>query len=73
MLEKWEKQTKSGGSRDEKLEGLRSATADEFFHAKQNLQIVKDSDIRRWALDSNKTIGLSGFKASHAWITAFKR
>ena len=73
MLEEWEKQTRSGGSRDEKLKALRSATAEKFFDTKQNLHIVKDSDIGRWALDVNKTISLSDFKASHAWITTCKR
>ena len=73
MLEEWEEQTNSGGSRTDKLEALRLATAEKFFHAKQNLHIVKDSDIGRWALEANNLIGLSGFKASHGWITTFKR
>ena len=73
MLEQWEKKTQSGGGHHDKLEALRSATSEQLFDAKQNLHAVKDSDIGWWALDANNAVGLTGFKASHNWVDAFKR
>ncbi|GAU90491.1 hypothetical protein RvY_02898 [Ramazzottius varieornatus] len=73
QLQEWERHVSEGGSRYDKLKALRLETGKQFFLAKQKPHIVKDMDIRRWAVTANRTIGLVGFMASPDWVGKLKR
>ncbi|GAU90233.1 hypothetical protein RvY_02681 [Ramazzottius varieornatus] len=67
QLNEWERQVEDGGSRIDKLKALRLVTGRQFFFSKQKPHVVKDIDIRRWAVTANREIGLPGFVASSYW------
>ncbi|GAU91459.1 hypothetical protein RvY_03707 [Ramazzottius varieornatus] len=73
QLQEWERHVAEGGSRYDKLKALRLETGKQFFLAKQKPHIVKDMDIRRWAVTANRTIGLVGFTASPDSVGKLKR
>ncbi|GAV09407.1 hypothetical protein RvY_18954 [Ramazzottius varieornatus] len=73
QLYDWEKQVVEGGSRLEKLKALRLDVGKQFFLAQRKKQVVKDLDLRRWALTANETVNLAGFTASLDWIGRLKR
>ncbi|GAV06574.1 hypothetical protein RvY_16540 [Ramazzottius varieornatus] len=64
QLYDWEKQVVEGGSRLDKLKAVRLDVGKQFFLAKREKQMVKDLDLRRWALTANETVNLAGFTAS---------
>ncbi|GAU93169.1 hypothetical protein RvY_05149 [Ramazzottius varieornatus] len=68
-----ERQVEDGGSRIDKLTALRLETGRQFFLAKQKPHVVKDIDIRRWAVTANREIDLPGFVASSYWVSRSKR
>ncbi|GAU90694.1 hypothetical protein RvY_03074 [Ramazzottius varieornatus] len=57
----WEKHVEAGGSRMDKLKALRLETGIQFFLAKKK-HVVKDLNLRRWALTANQAVGLEGSK-----------
>ncbi|GAU88554.1 hypothetical protein RvY_01235 [Ramazzottius varieornatus] len=73
QLQEWERHVAEGGSRYDKLKALRLETGKQFFLAKQKPHIVKDMNIRLWAITANRTIGLVGFTASPDWVGKLKR
>ncbi|GAU94843.1 hypothetical protein RvY_06551 [Ramazzottius varieornatus] len=74
QLQDWEKHVETGGSRMDKLKALRLETGKQFFLAKKKKKhVVKDLDLRRWALTANQAVGLEGFKASPDWVEKLKR
>ncbi|GAU98530.1 hypothetical protein RvY_09663-1 [Ramazzottius varieornatus] len=73
QLNEWKRQVEDGGSLIDKLKALRLETGRQFFLAKQKPHVVKDIDIRRWAVAANREIGLPGFVASSYWVSRFKR
>ncbi|GAU93974.1 hypothetical protein RvY_05824 [Ramazzottius varieornatus] len=68
QLYEWKKQKVEGGSRLDKLKALRLDVGKQFFLAKRKKQVVKDLDLRRWALTANETVNLAGFTAPPDWI-----
>ncbi|GAU98745.1 hypothetical protein RvY_09853 [Ramazzottius varieornatus] len=72
-LSEWERQVREGGSRPDKLKALRLETGKQFFLAKKKPHVVKDMDIRRWAVTANREIDLEGFTASPYWVGKFKQ
>ncbi|GAU88665.1 hypothetical protein RvY_01316 [Ramazzottius varieornatus] len=73
QLYDWEKQVVEGGSRLDKLKALRLDVGKQFFLAKRKKQVVKDLDLRRWALTANETVNLADFTTSPDWIGKLKR
>ncbi|GAU98408.1 hypothetical protein RvY_09560 [Ramazzottius varieornatus] len=73
QLYDWEKQVVEGSSRLDKLKALRLDIGKQFFLAKRKKQVVKDLDLRRWALTANETVNVAGFTASPDWIGKLKR
>lgn len=74
MLRVWTKQVQTGtGDREEKLIQISQHVLEMFKAAEQNLLIVKDMDIKRWALWKYRELG-GGFKftASDRWLHHFK-
>ncbi|GAV08667.1 hypothetical protein RvY_18326 [Ramazzottius varieornatus] len=57
----------------DKLKALRLDVGKQFFLAKRKKQVVKDLDLRRWALTANETVNLAGFTASPDWIGKLKQ
>ncbi|GAV08542.1 LOW QUALITY PROTEIN: hypothetical protein RvY_18215 [Ramazzottius varieornatus] len=72
QLYDWKKQVVEGDSRLDKLKALRLDVGKQFFPAKRKKQVVKDLDLRRWALTANETVNLAGFTASPDWIEKLK-
>ncbi|GAU94779.1 hypothetical protein RvY_06496 [Ramazzottius varieornatus] len=68
-----ERQVREGGSRPDKLKASRLETGKQFFLAKKKPHVVKDMDIRRWAVTANREIGLEDFTASPYWVGKFKQ
>lgn len=60
------------GSRIDKILQIVNKVRFQFIQAKSDSHIVHDSDLRKWALESNKEIQLENFKASKWWIRQFK-
>ncbi|GAU99279.1 hypothetical protein RvY_10305 [Ramazzottius varieornatus] len=73
QLQDWEKHVEAGGSRMDKLKAPRLETGKQFFLAKKKKHVVKDLDLRRWALTAHQAVRLEGFKASPDWIGKQKR
>lgn len=84
QLYRWEKQVEAGGSTDDKFCDIKSFTFEKFMSAKSERLIIHDFDLRRWALQRSKALGLINFTgwfnsffsnillASHGWLHNFK-
>jgi hypothetical protein len=69
----WEKQIENKGTRNDKLLLIYNSTVNRFIEAKNSRLIVHESDLRRWALNTNREVGLENFTASSKWIHNFKK
>jgi hypothetical protein len=72
-LVRYKRDVENNGTRSEKLSRVHFKVYDEFKEAKLNNLIVHDENLRRWALQAAREIGLDGFKASPTWIQKFKK
>ena len=61
-----------GGNRNQKLEMVWNYTYKKFSDASNQKLIIHDEDLRRWALEKSRKIGLTNFSAKHSWIHNFK-
>ncbi|GAV00910.1 hypothetical protein RvY_11693 [Ramazzottius varieornatus] len=63
QLNEWKRQLAAGGSRIVKQKAIRLEAGKQLLLAKQKPHVVKDMDIQRWALTTNRDVGLAGFTA----------
>lgn len=71
-LRRWKIDVEKNGNRLDKLKKLADSVHEKFLFAKKEGFIIHDLDLRRWAMEENKTILLSDFKASDHWLHCFK-
>lgn len=74
QLRRWAHAVNKGGTYREKIARICQYTLDNFKAALDAGFIIHDRDIRRWALQARKEIGLEDirFKASKEWLAKFK-
>ena len=72
QLRNWAEQTKSGGTRTDKLHRITKFTLEQFSNAVQTNLMVHDNDLRRWAIQASMQENLESFKASRYWLWTFK-
>ena len=72
QLRRFDKQIQNGGSRIDKFKSITDYTYEMYKNARNKKLIVKDVDLRRWALKKKNEVKLDNFKASKEWIRKFK-
>lgn len=73
-LLKWATQVDNGKSRGKaSMMKLAEMTMDRFNIARQSLRPVHYTDLRYWAIQSARSLGIDNFKASNSWLVNFRR
>ncbi|XP_046407559.1 uncharacterized protein LOC124172185 [Ischnura elegans] len=75
MLQKWEKDIESGGTRLEKLRMIDEWVTDRFVEARQRGESVTTRTLQEWALSAAKQhiSPTFSFTASSTWVKSFKK
>lgn len=68
QLRRWEAQLQSGGSRMIKLHKISEYVLNKFNDALKRRKIIKDFNLKKWALEEATKVQLSGFQASDSWL-----
>ena len=72
QLYRYKKQIKKRGTLQDKYKKIWNYTLLKFRNASSNKITIHDIDLRRFALEKAKDIGLMRFKACDSWILKFK-
>ena len=72
QLRQFDKQIQEGGSRIDKLKSITDYTYGMYRNARNKKLIVKDIDLRRWALKKNSEVKLDNLNGSKMWLKKFK-
>ena len=72
QFDRWKIQVQQSGDRVEKLRIVFEFAAQKFKNAREKKLNVSDLDVKRWAINKAREVGLDGFKASNYWLWKFK-